>query len=117
MAIAPKRNDKRYVLSKLNECKNRDEEVNLIKALVEGPKFFAIFANFEDAKKTASKIPYIDRNGTVTYIRSMADGYHLFTGGQISGSEASQVAQIIMDPNSRQKATYFYDWSTENSEA
>jgi len=104
-----KKNSKRLVLTGLNQCKTHEEEIDLVKATVEGPKFFAFFRTFEDAKKTASKIPYIDRTGTVTYIRHTPSGYQLFTGGAMSLDEATLVAKAILDPASRQIATTFFD--------
>ncbi|MCW4009388.1 MAG: hypothetical protein NWF05_02050 [Candidatus Bathyarchaeota archaeon] len=106
-------NDKRYVLSRLNECKNTDEAVALIRSLVEGPKFFALFRNFADAKRAAAKIPYIDKQGTVTYIKSTDEGYQLFTGGIISDKDAAQVFSVVNDPKSRQIALSFYDWAPQ----
>jgi len=99
-----------FILSKLYECKNFEEELDVINSLVDGPKFFVQFDNVEDAQKMITKIPYFNRKGTLTYIRPCADGCYLFTGGKISNDEALQVFNTIRDPNSRQKGTYFYDW-------
>jgi hypothetical protein len=109
--MVEEKNSKRSVLTELNRCKNRQEEIDLIKSMIEGPKFFAFFQTLEDAKKIAAKIPYIERHGTVTYIRQTVEGYQLFTGGKISQEEAAKVAAIIMDPNSLQIGTTFFDSS------
>jgi hypothetical protein len=69
-----KKNDKRYILSKLNKCKNRKDEVDLVKDCVEGPKIFVDFKSFQDAKKAAEKIPYLERKSTVSYIRATDEG-------------------------------------------
>lgn len=98
------------ILSKLYKCKNINEELELINSMIEGPKFFAQFDTVDDAKVITTKIPYFNREGTLTYIIPCADGCNLFTGGKISNDEALQVFNTLRDPKSHQKGTTFYDW-------
>jgi hypothetical protein len=43
------KNSLRYIISQLNECKNIEEEITLIKSSIAGPKIFAAFSNFDAA--------------------------------------------------------------------
>lgn len=88
------------ILSRLQEGKNSQEEVDLINSLLDGPKSVVFFDNADDAQRSTAKIPYSNREGTMTYGRPIQDGVYVFTGGRILGDEALAVFNAIRAPGS-----------------
>lgn len=109
------KNDTTYILSRLRECKNSSEEIDLINSLLDGPKFMVFFDNADDALRFAGKVSYYGREGTLTFGRPISDGVYVFTGGRISNDEALAVFNAIRAPGSNQKRAVFYGWDPPKS--
>lgn len=106
-----KKNNSAYILAQLSKTNSFEQELDITNRLVVGPKFFIEFDQYEDVERFTASIPYLHRSGTVTYARPWKNGFHAFTGGKISDSEALAVMKAIRSPGSGQKGATFTDWT------
>ncbi|MGI5971603.1 MAG: hypothetical protein ACOX7P_07775 [Oscillospiraceae bacterium] len=109
-AFLRKTNNSHYIQEKLQNCRGGEAESRIVNTFIKGPKFFAVLSSAEDTIRFINDIPYLNRKGTVTFVRPESNGFRLFTGGKISKQEALSILELIKNTDVNHGA-YFYDWS------
>src|SRR3989304_2449445 len=95
-----RKSNTKYIISELSKCQEIEEQLSILNKYLEGPKFQTFFDAQKKAEAFCKKIPYMNRDKTVTFIRPVTDGFMLFTGGKMTGEEAMQILDALRNSRS-----------------